>query len=518
MKEPLLEEKATGGLAVPESMVYLVYMTMFIDTLAACISTPVMPYYAQSFGVSIEWIGYLYGAWSFCSTVFAPMLSGMSDKWGRKFVLVTCLVGAGFANIIQGSAIYAPSGLGFMIFLFGRGFSGCWASVGATCNVYISDVAPESIRGPYLQKLSMVPIVALLLGPGLGGATATAFGNNVPIMVDGIITLFSACVVMRHMVETPAFLQLQRANSEKDPEKASASSASPGQTKVPDAVHIVGVGAFLGAIASSSNLATFSLFYQQKYGLIPLYIGFVFIMVSVSMLLSNMIIVPQLTKKLSPTQSMFIGSSISGSFIICLGLSQTLPVSLASMFLATVGGAINASQQSTVVASFSDASNRGKIFGLLQTYSNTGRIIGPIMATHIAGFGIGRPFLVSGVCTFCAAVVYLNVARFADLTAKDKPKDAQPALQRRASAYGDEWQDESGNPEDVARIGNFMADLLTKRHYKWVSRREDIENLLENALPELCVGHRDCYVASFEAVQQSKANSLSIVEQSNEVI
>ena len=117
MNKPLVDKP--DSLEVPESMIYFVYMTLFIDTMAASISTPVMPYYAESFNVPVSWIGYLYATWSFSATVFAPMLGAMSDKWGRKRVIVMCLWGAGISNVIQGIAIFCGD-FSFWVFLFGR--------------------------------------------------------------------------------------------------------------------------------------------------------------------------------------------------------------------------------------------------------------------------------------------------------------------------------------------------------------------------------------------------------------
>ncbi len=79
---------------------------MLIDALAGSLSKPVMPYYAMSFNVSTQNIGYSYGVWSFSTTVFAPFLTRLADKIGRRPVLIMSSVGAGTANLIQGSAMW----------------------------------------------------------------------------------------------------------------------------------------------------------------------------------------------------------------------------------------------------------------------------------------------------------------------------------------------------------------------------------------------------------------------------
>lgn len=503
MKEALVKKPTVGALEVPESMIYFVFMVMFVDTMASCISTPVMPYYAQSFGVPDTWIGYLYAAWSFSATVFAPMLSSMADKWGRKRVLVTCLAGAGIANVIQGLAIKCGS-FGFWIFLFGRAFSGVWASVGATCNVYITDVAgSDTLREKYLGQLAMVPIIAIMVGPGLGGGLAAAFGNNVPVMIDGLMTLFAAGITHYNMVETPAFLRSQQENSS----LAKGVSEVREVPAVPYAIHIVGVVSFLGSIASQGNLSVYALFFQKNYAFNTLYMGFLFMGVAVAMLLTNVLIVPQLKKRsMAPRQMACIGGVVSSLGTVSLGASGylgNLHVSLLAMYTGSIGGGIQMSQFSAVVASFTDVLNRGRIFGIVQTYQNCGKILGPIAATHIAVQGLpmmgvsafmGLPFILNGGLTFVAAFGILSARKAAE------PK---ATLTKRLTAFGDSWQDEKGSDEDILAMGRYVSQLLTERHYKWVSRRAEIELIFEQMLPQLETSDRESYEGSLQSASRT---------------
>jgi MFS family permease len=532
-KAPLLKKATTAslGLEVPEYMIYFVYLTVFIDILAACISTPVMPYYAQSFGAPVEWIGYLYGAWSFSATVFAPMLSGMSDKWGRKFVLVSCLVGAGVANLIQGSALFvnefAPQlKAGFWVFLFGRAFSGVWASVGASCNVYITDVCPnKSIREPYLERMSIVPIVAILLGPGLGGGLAAAFGNNVPIMFDGAMTLFSAILVATHLVETPAFLRRQEELKEEaaaiaDGPSTASSISEP--AKIPGLFHVYGFASFLMSFAGQINLSMNALFYQKLHGLTTLYTGFVFMGMAGVMLISQLTLKPLLKSYLgwSAISCVVFGGCMQGIGLLCVGQSGSLVYHLTCGYVAQLGGTIVTSQASSIVATFTDVSNRGKIFGAMQTYQNFGKIVGPVVATHIAmngflGIGMpggflgdtiavwedaddvhpfGLPFVLSG-CLYLIAQAFVFVVKSRLDKQENKPKP-------RLTGYGEDWHDETGGPEDIERMGLFMAKLLQERHYKWVSQQDQVQQFLTDLVPEMDVNNKEAYQQCFELSQQ----------------
>lgn len=507
-KEPLIKEYSEGGLQVPQSMIYFVYMVMLIDVMAACISTPVMPYYAKSFGVPTSYIGFLYAAWSFTATVFAPMLSGMADKLGRKAVLVYCLLGAGTANVIQGLAIYAGD-YGFWVFLFGRAFSGTWASIGATCNVYISDVTGEGpLREKYLGMLAMVPVVAIMTGPGIGGGLAAAFGNNFPVLVDGVMTLFSAALVSYNMVETPAFLKMKK--QQEEVAKGSGDSTAAQIPPVSCVVHVLGLVTFASNVASQGNLSMYALFYDKVYKFNTLYVGFLFMGSAVFMLLTQILVVPTLRKcGLVPIQSSAFGGMIGGIATVLLGLSQFVNnvwASCSCSFLGSVGGGISMAQQGAVQASFTTVANRGKVFGTVQTYQNLGKIVGPIISTNLATSEfMGRPFVVNGGLSFLSMMLLLCVPR-------PKEEAKKPSgIQRKQSAYGNEWEDEHGSEEDVKAIGLYVSKLLTARHYKWVSRRAEVEALLDHALPELSTSDKESYQKSFQAADKTVGYDTSAV-------
>merc|ERR1719356_2056551 len=137
----------------------------------------------------------------------------MSDKYGRRPILLSALLGAGIANVCQGLSAYLIPVLGkslaFYVYGFFRGTSGIFAAIGTVTNVYMADVVPKPLLPGYMAKMSIVGPLAFTFGPALGGGLAAIGGNNTPVLVDGVITLFSAFLVSQHLPETPAFLKLK---------------------------------------------------------------------------------------------------------------------------------------------------------------------------------------------------------------------------------------------------------------------------------------------------------------------
>lgn len=512
------------GLEVPETMIYHVYLTLFINVLAACISTPVIPYYSQSFGVSVAWIGSLYAVYNLAAMIFAPILSTLSDRWGRKRVLVICLLGAGVSNLIQGLALYCGR-FGFWIFLLGRGFSGVWSSVAAICNVYVTDVASEEHRGHYLAHLALVPLVAIMAGPGLGGALAYSFGNNAPVVMDAALTLFCAALVNNFLCETPAFLRQKMLNdlgsSKSQAPTASRSADSNGRNvTVPLAVHALGCANLLSNAASQGNLAMLALCYQSYFGFTTLGLGWLCMGSAVVMIAANRFVVRPLKAHMGPFPVVMIGAVVCGLGFAGMGISSSLlrnlPLSAFLLYLGGAGSAIQASQASTIVAQFTNLRNRGRVFGIIQGYQNFGKIAGPILATSVAMHGIpvldiagsmGLPFILSGAATLTAGlVVFLQAGA---VRKAEEETSMSPSLLRSVTQFGDAWVDEVGTEEDILILGRYTAKLLQERHYKWVSRREQIEEFFSAVLPVLEVGDRPTYESSLNAALLAKERSFN---------
>jgi len=238
----------------------------------------------------------------------------------------------------------------------------------------------------------------------------------------------------------------------------------------------------------------YALFFQQVYDFNTLHVGFLFMSSAVMMMLTQLLIVPRLRKSgLPPIRAASVGGSIGGIGTMALGFSGLNPVlhtSLVSMFLGSIGSGISMAQTAAVTASFTTVGNRGKIFGIVQTYQNVGKIVGPMLSTNLASTGLpgiaafmGLPFILNGGLSLVSMGALLFVRT---------PQTKEP-LQKKPSVYGSEWKDETGSEEDVIAMGKFVTQLLTERHYKWVTRRAEIETILDNLLPELTTTDRESH-------------------------
>mmetsp|Transcript_54524 Transcript_54524/g.100903 ORF Transcript_54524/g.100903 Transcript_54524/m.100903 type:complete len:466 (-) Transcript_54524:52-1449(-) len=366
---PVKVEYSKDGLAVPKLAIYLVYLTIFLDSIAATISTPALPYYAREFGANDADIGYLFAIWSFNATFCAPLLGRISDKVGRHKILAVSLAGAGIANIGQASA---PS---YWILFCWRGFSGMWASVAALAQVYLADVCDPKVLNVYMSWLAAIPGLAMTFGPGIGGLLSV-LGLNVPILVDGVISLIAAGVVYVLLPESPVWEQSCREGSKR--------STTP-QTAVPLGAVVVGLSGLLWGEAFGTRVSMTVVALNAKLGFNAVQVGAVYGVFALASVFQTIWATPRLmeyfgTWGVAIWGTLVMGVAYKAAFSWCVGVGPCLTV----LLIASCGNSFRQAASGPISAEFADTTNRGSVFAQVQMMTNLGRLLGPLIAGNLA--------------------------------------------------------------------------------------------------------------------------------------
>jgi len=269
--------------------------------------------------------------------------------------------------------------------------------------------------------------------------------------------------------------------------------AARNSTQIPREVYLLGFAQFLGGIGFSTLISSFAIFMLERYDFDALQTGFTMMAGSMVMVAVNVWGVPLSNRHLSLARSVVLGGVVNGLGMIGLAISAQLNASLCAAAVIFAGNALRGATSTAYVGSFTNDSNRGSVFAVAQRFVNLGRMIGPIVATHLADwYGAGSPFVMAGMVALLSAAITFLVDATTSRQAVEQPKK----LEKQDTRFAGEWTDEVGSREDIESLGRFVADLLEKRHYQWVSKRADIERLLEHILPELDTSDRCSYVES----------------------
>src|SRR2546428_1851414 len=162
------------------SPLLVIFITVFIDLVGFGIVIPVLPYYAEGtkFRATPSQIGLLFASYSIMQLVFAPVLGRLSDKYGRRPVLLTSLLGTALGFLILGFATTL-----WMLFL-GRIIDGISGGNISTAQAYIADVTTKENRAKGMGLIGAAFGLGFVFGPAIGGVLSR-WGINVPFLFAG---------------------------------------------------------------------------------------------------------------------------------------------------------------------------------------------------------------------------------------------------------------------------------------------------------------------------------------------
>src|SRR5213594_3951357 len=169
MRRPLVRwsSASRGGLGGRKAAMTFIYVTIVLDTLAFGILIPVLAPLVLSFTSSEAegalMFGLLLSVWSLMQFLFSPLTGALSDRFGRRPVLILSAIGLGFDYIIMA---LAPN----LTWLFiGRILSGITASSYPSASAYVADVTPPQRRAAAFGMVGAAWGIGFVIGPALGG-------------------------------------------------------------------------------------------------------------------------------------------------------------------------------------------------------------------------------------------------------------------------------------------------------------------------------------------------------------
>src|SRR5437870_7417912 len=179
------------------SPILVIFITVFIDLVGFGIVIPVLPFYAEgtSFGASPREVGLLFASYSVMQLVFAPVLGRLSDKYGRRAVLLISLLGTSFGFLILGFATTL-----WMLFL-GRIIDGISGGNISTAQAYIADVTTKEDRAKGMGLIGAAFGLGFVFGPAIGGVLSR-WGINVPFLFAAGLAFANATLLYFTLPET----------------------------------------------------------------------------------------------------------------------------------------------------------------------------------------------------------------------------------------------------------------------------------------------------------------------------
>lgn len=323
----------------------------------------------------------------------------MSDKYGRRPLLLVCLLGSAI-----GYFVFGIGGALWVLFV-GRIIEGITGGSIGTIFAYFADIIPPEQRTKYFGWVSAVVGVGTVIGPTLGGLLAK-FGYAVPMYFGAIITLLNVAYGFFFMPES-----LDKKNRLKEitfvrlnPLAQLANILSMKNLKW------LLVSAFLLWLPNGSLQAVFSQFTLDTFSWKPAIIGLMFSILGIQDIVSQGFIMPKLLIRLSDKQIAVLGmgSEIIGYCLIAMSaLFSFYPLLITGMFIFGFGDSIFGPSFNGMLSKSVDSSEQGRIQGGSQSIQALARMIGPIIGGQIyVSIGHAAPAFM-GMILIAAAIPIL---------------------------------------------------------------------------------------------------------------
>ncbi len=366
-----------------------IWITVALDLVGFGIVVPILGRYAERFGASGLEVGLLFASFSLAQLVFAPLLGRLSDRIGRKPVIMISLLGTAVGSFVTGAA-----GALWVLFL-GRILDGASGASVAVAQGAVTDLAPPSERPRLLGLLGAAFGVGFVVGPALGGL-ASLGGEHIPFFVAGTVALINAIVAWRRLPETrPADV------------RQAARDAAKSDTKAKVRLWGLAVAGFSAIVAFSGFEATFSLLAGDRFRLTEGGVAAIFVGVGVVLVAVQGGLIRPINAKLGTQRSLQVGLVLNSAGLIVLSAAENWTLLIVALALLTVGQGLVTPNLSSLVSGRVPDHRRGEALGFQQGVNAFGRVAGPALAgvlyDHVS---IGSPYLVGGaLCGVALAVI-----------------------------------------------------------------------------------------------------------------
>ncbi len=390
----------------------IIFFTILINMIGFGVVIPVLPFYAERFGATPWEIGWLFGIFSLVQFIFAPLLGHLSDKFGRRPVLILSTIGTATGFFIMG---FAQT----LVLLFvGRvidGMSG--GSIGAA-QAYVADITGPEDRSKAMGLIGAAFGLGFIFGPALGGWTAAHLGHSAPLFVAGGLAVLNTLLILLLLPESlPAEKRSQGRREPLFPRLLEHVQRRPYFTVV--ATYFLLIAGF------SVMTAVFALYVAKRHGFDEKQTGYLFAMLGVIGVVVQGGLIGRLVKMFGEARI-----ATAGSVFLVAGLFGTpLSTSIGGLLLACAGIALGNSLMSPTLSGIAsrsvDEKWQGRALGVMQSGGSLARFIGPVLGGWLLTFDLEKPIADYALTPFwvAAAIVlttFFLCLRLPKLAAKSK--------------------------------------------------------------------------------------------------
>lgn len=365
--------------------ILILFFTLIVIMMGFGMIIPIMPFYVKQLGASGSALGFLMATYGVMQFIFAPFWGQLSDRYGRKKILMLGVLGNAATQVLFGLSTHL-----WMLFA-ARILSGMLSSATLpTAMAFISDSTSREQRGGGMGIIGAAFGIGMVIGPGLGGWLATE-SLSLPFFIAAGLSMVAFALIALILPESlPQEKRIALPNKFRGPQLSKMWKYLFGP---------LGFLLFMACLLTfglTNFEAIFGLYSADRYGYSPRLVGILFMVIGVVSAVVQGLLTGPLTRRWGEA-NVIRGSLIaSAAGFLILTQVNTLPAVIAAVCFFILSNALLNPANSSLISKRTEAS-QGLVMGLNNSYQSLGRIIGPAWAGLVYDININFPYWTGAV-------------------------------------------------------------------------------------------------------------------------
>jgi MFS family permease len=348
---------------MPRALVPLLAIT-FVDVLGFTILIPILPFYAEHFGASPTIVGAIYATVAVCSLLSSPFWGRLSDRIGRKGVLIAAQVAClfGFSLLAAGTALWT-------VFV-ARAIEGLGGGGLGVTQAYVTDVTTPAYRARAFGMVGATFGLAFLIGPALAGVLVR-FGYAVPFAVAAGLAALTIVLTIVLLPESKGAVKTAPTLGEI---RASLRSPVLGRLILTQ---------FAFAIAFTSWVTVFALYVERVFGFGPTQTANMFIVSSVVSIVVQVVLIGRLVDRFGEGRVAVAGLLCAVAAYGGVGFATATPALFAFVVLWSLSSSLIRPALGALISDAAPADQRGTILSINDSLNNLAFLMAPFISTAV---------------------------------------------------------------------------------------------------------------------------------------
>lgn len=385
-----------------KAALFTAFFVVLIDLIGFGIVLPGLEAYAAGMNASPLMTGLIYSSYSLGQLVFAPVWGSISDRFGRRPVMMLSTLGASAAYVL-----FAFSDSLWML-LFCRAFAGVMAGNISTAQAYVADVTEEKDRARGMGLIGAAFGVGFVIGPALGGVVMKTVPAD-PFRVIGLLaaalSALSFVLVLTRLPEPPRAARVEEVG------RVVKMSVFTGHfwanlAKI-DAdskgvMHRLLIGVFLVTLGQASIYVAFPYFCRTELALPVSAVYHQYILMGLTAAVIQGGLIRRLVQKYSERRLFLTGSFLMGTSLALVPFTTGPGTLTTALFFMTVGASLAVPTLASLVSKQSTPQNYGLTMGISQSFAAMARAAGPSWGSALLSVSYRAPFVITGALVLLA--------------------------------------------------------------------------------------------------------------------